>query len=131
MLHHAWITEDGTVLKKGSSLIFQRPLFRHYYKGTDAVVIVIDTADVHRLDELYCDVLKPALLAEELANSVFLFLANKKDLPDTIGMEDLVTVLNLKAVKHTWSKLIIAIKDVFSLINIRQVQREMFSLGTW
>ena len=107
MLHHAWITEDGTVLKKFFSLIFQRPLFRHYYKGTDAVVIVIDTADVHRLDELYCDVLKPALLAEELANSVFLFLANKKDLPDTIGMEDLVAVLNLKAVKHTWSKLII------------------------
>ena len=65
---------------------------------------MIDTADVHRLDELYCDVLKPALLAEELANSVFLFLANKKDLPDTIGMEDLATVLNLKAVKHTWSK---------------------------
>ena len=84
--------------------IFQRPLFRHYYKGTDAVVIVIDTADIQRLDELYCDVLKPALLAEELANSVFLFLANKKDLADTIGNEELATVLNLKSVKHTWSK---------------------------
>ena len=83
----------------------QRPLFRHYYKGTDAVVIVIDSSDIHRLDELYCDVLKPALLAEELATSVFLFLANKKDLPDTIGKEELSTVLNLKCVKHTWSKL--------------------------
>ena len=101
---HTWVTEDGSPKKICLKSPFQRPLFRHYYKGTDAVVIVIDTADVHRLDELYCDVLKPALLAEELANSVFLFLANKKDLPDTIGMEDLATVLNLKAVKHTWSK---------------------------
>lgn len=80
-----------------------RPLFRHYYKGTDAVVIVIDSSDIHRLDELYCDVLKPALLAEELATSVFLFLANKKDLPDTIGKEELSAVLNLKCVKHTWT----------------------------
>ena len=65
---------------------------------------MIDSSDVQRLDELYCDVLKPALLAEELAQSVFLFLANKKDLSDTIGMEELVTVLNLKCMQHTWSK---------------------------
>ena len=68
---------------------------------------MIDSSDVQRLDELYCDVLKPALLAEELAQSVFLFLANKKDLENTISMEELVTVLNLKCMQHTWSKLMI------------------------
>ncbi|XP_053379956.1 ADP-ribosylation factor 1-like [Mercenaria mercenaria] len=80
-----------------------RPLFRHYYKGTDAVVMVIDSSDRERLDELYCDVLKPALHAEELANSVFLFLVNKKDLPDTMNKDEVSIKLNLHSVKHVWN----------------------------
>ncbi|KAL4220959.1 hypothetical protein ACF0H5_019225 [Mactra antiquata] len=80
-----------------------RPLFRHYYKGTDAVVMVIDSSDGERLEELYCDVLKPALNAEELANSIFLFLVNKKDLPNTLTKEEVILKLNLKTIKHTWS----------------------------
>lgn len=85
-------------------LIFQRPLFRHYYKGTDAVVMVVDSSDRERLEELYCDVLKPALHAEELAGSIFLFLVNKRDLPDTMNKEEVTVKLNLQSVKHTWSK---------------------------
>lgn len=80
-----------------------RPLFRHYYKGTDAVVMVIDSSDRERLEELYCDVLKPALHAEELAHSLFLFLVNKRDLPDTMDKEEVTMKLNLNSVKHTWS----------------------------
>lgn len=80
-----------------------RPLFRHYYKGTDAVVIVIDSSDRERMDELYCDVLKPALSAEELANSLFLFLVNKRDLPDTMDKDEVFVKLSLKSLKHTWN----------------------------
>lgn len=83
---------------------FQRPLFRHYYKGTDAVVVVVDSSDRERVEELYCDVLKPALHAEELANSVFLFLVNKRDLSDTMDKEEVSVKLNLKSVKHIWRK---------------------------
>ncbi|KAH3822489.1 uncharacterized protein LOC127882067 [Dreissena polymorpha] len=79
-----------------------RPLFRHYYKGTDAVVIVIDAADKERVEELFCDVLKPALHAEELAHSVFLFLVNKRDLPDTMTSEEVASRLSLKFMKHKW-----------------------------
>ncbi|XP_052820030.1 ADP-ribosylation factor 1-like [Mya arenaria] len=79
-----------------------RPLFRHYYKGTDAVVMVIDGADSERLEELYCDVIKPALHAEELAHSIFLFLVNKRDLPECLSAEEVADKLNLKALKHSW-----------------------------
>ncbi|CAL1527236.1 unnamed protein product, partial [Lymnaea stagnalis] len=79
-----------------------RPLFRHYYKGADAVVFVIDSHDPERLDELNYDVIKPAVNAEELTSAVFLFLANKIDLPDTMSVEEIAERLGLKYLKHPW-----------------------------
>ncbi|KAK0063677.1 ADP-ribosylation factor 1 [Biomphalaria pfeifferi] len=79
-----------------------RPLFRHYYKGADAVVFVIDSHDPERLDELNYDVIKPAMNAEELTSAVFLFLANKIDLPDTMSVEEISERLGLKYLKHPW-----------------------------
>lgn len=64
----------------------------------------MDTSDRERMEELFCDVLKPALHAEELAHSVFLFLANKRDLADTMDKEEVSQKLNLKSIKHTWRK---------------------------
>ncbi|KAJ8320437.1 LOW QUALITY PROTEIN: hypothetical protein KUTeg_002024, partial [Tegillarca granosa] len=61
-----------------------RPLIRHYYKGTDAVVIVIDSHDRERLDELNYDIIKPMVQSDELGNGIFLFLANKTDLENTM-----------------------------------------------
>ncbi|CAI9741518.1 ADP-ribosylation factor 1-like [Octopus vulgaris] len=80
-----------------------RPLFRHYYKGTDAVVFVIDSADRERLDELSFDVIRPAFLAEELSSAVFLFLANKQDLPEAMTVEEITDKLSLKNLKHNWN----------------------------
>lgn len=80
-----------------------RPLFRHYYKGTDAVVFVIDSADRERLDELSYDVIRPAFVAEELANAVFLFLANKQDLPEAMTVDEITDKLSLKNLKHNWN----------------------------
>jgi GTPase SAR1 family protein len=82
----------------------QRPLFRHYYKGADAVVFVIDSHDPERLDELNYDVIKPAVAAEELKEAVFLFLANKVDLSHTMAVPEIVQKLGLQYLKHTWSK---------------------------
>ncbi|KAL8571181.1 hypothetical protein ACOMHN_010642 [Nucella lapillus] len=80
-----------------------RPLFRHYYKGADAVVFVIDSHDPERLDELNYDVLKPAMGAEELREAVFLFLANKVDLSHTVTVEEITERLGLQYLKHTWN----------------------------
>ncbi|XP_070206837.1 uncharacterized protein [Littorina saxatilis] len=80
-----------------------RPLFRHYYKGADAVVFVIDSHDPERLDELNYDVIKPAMTAEELSGAIFLFLANKVDLSHTISVEEITERLGLQYLKHTWN----------------------------
>ncbi|ESO90435.1 hypothetical protein LOTGIDRAFT_164018 [Lottia gigantea] len=80
-----------------------RPLFRHYYKGSDAVVFVIDSHDRERLDELNYDVIKPAVAAEELKESIFLFLANKNDLENNMTTEEIVDKLGLKNLKHKWN----------------------------
>ncbi|OWF45432.1 ADP-ribosylation factor 1-like [Mizuhopecten yessoensis] len=80
-----------------------RPLFRHYYKGTEAVVIVIDSHDKERLDELNHDVIKPALQAEELSSACFLFLANKCDMEPHMSSEEIHDRLGLRQLKHTWN----------------------------
>ncbi|XP_071109506.1 ADP-ribosylation factor 3-like [Haliotis cracherodii] len=80
-----------------------RPLFRHYYKGTDAVVFVIDSHDRERLDELNYDVIKPAIAADELSNAVFLFLANKMDLENTMTVDEISDKLGLKNLRHPWN----------------------------
>ncbi|PVD35571.1 hypothetical protein C0Q70_02534 [Pomacea canaliculata] len=80
-----------------------RPLFRHYYKGADAVVFVIDSHDPERLDELNYDVIKPAISAEELSSAIFLFLANKIDLSNTLSVKDISERLGLQYLKHTWN----------------------------
>lgn len=67
-------------------------------------MVVVDSSDRERVEELFCDVLKPALHAEELAHSVFLFLVNKRDLTDTMDKDEVSAKLNLKSVKHVWSK---------------------------
>ena len=67
-------------------------------------MFVIDSHDPERLDELNYDVIKPAINAEELTSSVFLFLANKIDLPNTISTDEIVDRLGLKNLKHAWGK---------------------------
>ena len=67
---------------------------------------MIDSKDHERLDELNYDVIKPAVAAEELSNSIFLFLANKMDLDNTMSVEEITDKLGLKHLKHTWSELL-------------------------
>ena len=81
----------------------QRPLIRFYYKGTDAVVFVLDRSDEERMDELYHDILLPANLSHELDQAIYLILANKSDLDDVMSMEDIAERLRLNQLKRVWS----------------------------
>lgn len=83
---------------------FQRPLIRFYYKGTDAVIFVLDRSDEERMDELYHDILLPANLSHELDQAVYLILANKSDLNDVMSMEDITEKLRLNQLKRVWSQ---------------------------
>jgi len=59
----------------------QRALMRHYYANTDAVIFVVDSNDVERINEVK-EQLDQAMAEDELRDSVLLIVANKQDLPN-------------------------------------------------
>lgn len=70
-----------------------RPLWRHYYNNTDGIIYVIDSADIERMDESVKE-LGNILREPQLKNIKLLILANKRDLPNIISIEDLIYKLN-------------------------------------
>ncbi|XP_059490440.1 E3 ubiquitin-protein ligase TRIM23-like [Neocloeon triangulifer] len=65
-----------------------RPLWKHYYLNTQAVVFVVDCACRDRLPEAQSELAK--LIAErELKDAALLVLANKQDIEGSISAEEL------------------------------------------
>ncbi|XP_065657634.1 E3 ubiquitin-protein ligase TRIM23 [Hydra vulgaris] len=65
-----------------------RPLWRHYYLNTQAVIFVIDSTNLERLFEAQEELTK--LLAEKrLQDALILIYANKQDLPSALSLDDL------------------------------------------
>jgi len=62
-----------------------RPLWRHYYQGTDAVMFVVDSADRGDSLEAARDEFRRALNEEELAGKPVLLFCNKQDLPGALS----------------------------------------------
>ncbi|XP_019626433.1 PREDICTED: ADP-ribosylation factor-like isoform X1 [Branchiostoma belcheri] len=60
-----------------------RPLWRHYYPNTDAIIFVLDSSDRERLPEMREEIGR-YLHEDELRDSLFLILANKQDLPNAL-----------------------------------------------
>lgn len=75
-----------------------RNLWEQYYKDCNAIIYVVDTADKLRMcvakDEL--DVM---LKHKELKKVPILFLANKMDIPDSLGPVDVAQALKLDEIK--------------------------------
>ena len=61
-----------------------RPLWRHYFVGTDGLIFVVDTADRHRLNEAK-EELAWVLNSGELVGVPLVVLANKQDLPGALS----------------------------------------------
>jgi len=57
-----------------------RKLWRHYYRGTHALIYVVDSSDKERLD-LAREELNSILSADEMRDASLLVYANKQDLP--------------------------------------------------
>ncbi|XP_063216763.1 E3 ubiquitin-protein ligase TRIM23-like [Bacillus rossius redtenbacheri] len=71
-----------------------RPLWKHYYLNTQAVVFVIDSSDQERLPEAHSELAK--LMSEkELKDATFLILANKQDVPGCATIEELTALFAL------------------------------------
>jgi tripartite motif-containing protein 23 len=81
-----------------------RPLWRHYYHNTQAVVFVVDSEDSSRFPEVGEELTK--LVGEaQLKETLLLILANKQDVPRAIGTEVLTECLALQKLccGRTWN----------------------------
>lgn len=81
-----------------------RPLWRHYFTKTDALIYVVDSSDLDRLEESKKELLR-VISDKELINCLLVVLANKQDMPDAIKPKELIEKFELNNLpgNHTWS----------------------------
>jgi ADP-ribosylation factor protein 6 len=71
-----------------------RPLWRHYYTGTQALIFVVDSADRDRVDEARQE-LHRIVNDREMREVIILIYANKQDLPDAMKPQEIQDKLGL------------------------------------
>mmetsp|Transcript_10209 Transcript_10209/g.13397 ORF Transcript_10209/g.13397 Transcript_10209/m.13397 type:complete len:186 (+) Transcript_10209:72-629(+) len=76
-----------------------RPLWRHYFSNTDALIYVVDSSDRDRID-LARSTLEWLLSEYDLQNVHLLIYANKQDIPNSLTPAELAKVLGLFNVRH-------------------------------
>lgn len=77
-----------------------RPLWRHYYENTNAVIYVVDSNDTGRM-EASSKELGKLLEAPELNDATLLVLANKQDLPNAVSPAEVADRLKLTELPTT------------------------------
>merc|ERR1712098_525187 len=79
-----------------------RPLWRHYFQNTQAVIFVVDSNDRERVSEAR-DELARMLNEDELRDAVLLVFANKQDLPRAMNAAEITDKLGLHNMRNrTW-----------------------------
>jgi len=78
-----------------------RPLWRHYYQNTDALIYVVDSSDRERLNEA-AEELHHILSDDLMANVTILVLANKQDMTGALPVKDIVDGLKLNKERRQW-----------------------------
>eukprot|EP00292_Cryptomonas_paramecium_P019893 CAMPEP_0113671532 /NCGR_PEP_ID=MMETSP0038_2-20120614/5754_1 /TAXON_ID=2898 /ORGANISM="Cryptomonas paramecium" /LENGTH=178 /DNA_ID=CAMNT_0000587689 /DNA_START=158 /DNA_END=694 /DNA_ORIENTATION=+ /assembly_acc=CAM_ASM_000170 len=76
-----------------------RPLWRHYFSNTDAIVFVVDCNDRDRVVEAR-DELHRMLGEAKLEGAMLLVLANKQDLPNAMSAADVTDKLGLHSLRQ-------------------------------
>jgi len=71
-----------------------RPLWRHYYAGTQALIFVLDSNDRDRVDEAKQELLR-IINDREMKDAVILVYANKNDLPNVMDTTEITEKLGL------------------------------------
>ena len=75
-----------------------RPLWRHYFQNTQAVIFVVDSNDRDRIGEAR-EELARMLNEDELRDAVLLVFANKQDLPSAMNATEMTEKLNLNSMR--------------------------------
>ncbi|CAI2176895.1 18730_t:CDS:2 [Funneliformis geosporum] len=76
-----------------------RPLWRHYYTGTQGLIFVIDSQDRDRIDEARQE-LHRILSDREMRDCLLLVFANKQDLPGAMSPAEVTEKLGLHRMKE-------------------------------
>eukprot|EP00762_Andalucia_godoyi_P002346 ANDGO_07537.mRNA.1 ADP-ribosylation factor len=76
-----------------------RPLWRHYFTGTNGLIFVVDSSDRERMDEAREELHKIAN-DREMREAAILIYANKNDLPNAMSAADLTDKLALHKLKN-------------------------------
>ena len=81
-----------------------RPLWRHYFTVTNALIYVVDSLDVDRLEESKQELFR-IVTDKELTNCLLVVLANKQDVDGAVKPKDLIERFQLNKLtgEHTWS----------------------------
>ncbi|XP_076639003.1 E3 ubiquitin-protein ligase TRIM23 [Colletes latitarsis] len=72
-----------------------RPLWKHYYQNTQAVIFVVDASDRSRFEEAQNELSK-IVNERELKDALFLIYANKQDIAGCASIEELTDILCLQ-----------------------------------
>lgn len=80
-----------------------RKLWRHYFKGTDGLIYVVDSADRERINDAK-EELEKMLKEVQLQDATLLVLANKQDLKDAMPAAEIMQKLDLPrlGMNRTW-----------------------------
>ncbi|KPI43462.1 ADP-ribosylation factor 6 [Cyphellophora attinorum] len=79
-----------------------RPLWRHYFSGTQGLIFVIDSNDRARIDEARQE-LHRIILDREMKEALLLVFANKQDIPGSMNPTEVTEKLRLAQLKdRTW-----------------------------
>ncbi|KAJ5239521.1 hypothetical protein N7468_004140 [Penicillium chermesinum] len=79
-----------------------RPLWRHYYSGTQGLIFVVDSSDTARLEEARSELHK-IINDREMKDALLLVFANKQDINGHLTPEEITHQLQLTKLKDkTW-----------------------------
>jgi len=76
-----------------------RPLWRHYYQGTQGLIFVVDSNDRDRMEEA-AEELRKMLNEDEMRDASLLVFANKQDLPNAKSVEEITQDLGLQQLRN-------------------------------
>merc|ERR1712107_605453 len=76
-----------------------RPLWRHYYQGTQGLIFVVDSNDRDRAEDAR-EELSKMLNEDEMRDAVLLVFANKQDLPNAMPVAEVTEKLGLHNMRN-------------------------------
>lgn len=76
-----------------------RPLLRHYFQGSDALIFVVDSNDHDRIEDAREELMR-MLSEDEMSEAVLLVFANKQDLPNAMAAAELTERLGLHNMRN-------------------------------